>query len=74
MELLVGAREFRCCWDIAEAIGKLTFDGTIEQIQCITSHPDYIAVTNQANLKMVAPLLKDKTGRTYRRRRNQTEN
>ena len=66
MELLVGAREFRCCWDIAEAIGKLAFDGLIDQIQCVTSHPDYIAVTNQTNLKMVAPFLKDRTGRSAR--------
>ena len=74
VELLVGAREYHCWWDIAEAIGKLTFDGTIDQIKCITSHPDYIAVTNQTNLKMVAPFLKDRTGRLYRRRGNQTEN
>ena len=37
-EDLVGAREFRCCHEIAEAIAKLTFDGTIDRMKCITSH------------------------------------
>ncbi|XP_065054688.1 uncharacterized protein LOC135683380 [Rhopilema esculentum] len=74
VDLLIGAREFRCCWDIAEAVGKLTSDGTINEIKCVTNHPAYSAITNQTNLKMVAPLLKDRIGRPYRRRGNQTEN
>ena len=37
-------------------------------------HPDYMAVTNKTVLKHVEPLLKDRNGRGYRRRGNQSEN
>lgn len=57
-----------------DAVGKLTFDGSIERIKCVTQHEDYLAHTNKSVLIDVAPLLKDKTGRTYRRGAGQTEN
>ena len=52
----------------------LMFDGSIERISCLTEHTDYSAMTNREVLKQVAPLLRDKSGRTYHRRVNQTEN
>jgi len=50
------------------------FDGSIERINCITEHNDYDAITNRAVLVQVAPLLRDKDGRTYRRRAGVSEN
>lgn len=50
------------------------FDGSIERISCITRHDDYSAMTNQSVLTQVAPLLRDRNGRGYRRRDGQTQN
>ena len=66
--------EFRCCREIANASAKLTFDGSIERISCITQHEDYMALTNRTMLLQVAPLLRDKDGRPYRRRAGVPEN
>ena len=71
---LANAREFRCCREIAQASRILTFDGSVERISCITEHTDYAALTNREVLKLVAPLLRDKDGKTFRRRGNQSEN
>ncbi|XP_065060192.1 uncharacterized protein LOC135687538 [Rhopilema esculentum] len=71
---LVGAREYRCCWEVHPAFGKLTFDGSVDRIRCVTLHDEYIALSNRIVLKQVGPLLKDRQGRGYRRRGNQTEN
>ncbi len=71
---LVGALEFRCCREIVNAVGKLTFDGSFERISCITQHDDYTALTNRTVLLQVAPLLTDKDGRKYRRRSGVSEN
>ena len=73
-ELLFGALEHRCCWEVNPAMHILTFDGSIEQIKCVTLHDDYRAITNTTVLKNVAPFLKDKNGRSYRQRAGQTEN
>lgn len=73
-ETLISAREFRCCKEVAFAHGKLIFDGSIEQFSCITQHLDYLALTNQAVLTQVAPLLKDKGGKSYRRKNGSAEN
>ncbi|XP_065067784.1 uncharacterized protein LOC135693278 [Rhopilema esculentum] len=70
---LVGALEFRCCTEVAEANGKLTFEGR-EDISCIIQHEDYTAVTNEAVLTMTGPLLKDKNGRIYKRKAGQSKN
>ena len=45
-----------------------------EHTRCVTMHPDYRAMTNETVLKQVGPLLKDRNGRGYRRRGNQSEN
>ena len=50
------------------------FDGSIEQISCITKHDDFSAMTNRSVLTQVAPLLRDRNGRGYRRRDGQTQN
>ncbi|XP_068689962.1 uncharacterized protein [Montipora foliosa] len=71
---LVGALEFRCCREVVNASAKMTFDGSIERIKCITRHDDYSALTNRTVLLQVAPLLKDKDGRSYRRRSGVSEN
>ena len=56
------------------ARAKLTFDGSIERLSCVTQHEDYEALTNRTVLLQVAPLLRDKNGRSYRRRTGVTEN
>lgn len=52
----------------------MTFDGSIESISCITQHTDYAAMSNREVLKHVAPMIRDKNGKTYRRRGNRSEN
>lgn len=71
---LAGSREYRCCWEIMSAQGKLTFDGSIERIKCVTEHDDFIALTNTTVLKQVAPLLKRRDGKSYRKKKDTTEN
>ncbi|XP_068671170.1 uncharacterized protein [Montipora foliosa] len=73
-ENLVGAREFRCCREVIHASGKMSFDGSMERISCITQHEDYGPLTNRTVLLQVAPLLKDKDGRPYRRQPGVPEN
>ena len=68
----MSVREFRCCREVGCARGKLTFDGSIERISCMTQHKDYLVLTNSAVLKMVAPLLKIRNGRGYRRKDGKT--
>ena len=52
----------------------MMFDGSIENISCITQHVDYDAITNRAVLLQVAPLLRNKDGGTYRRQGGVSEN
>ena len=61
MTKLVGAGEFCCCREVANASGKMTFDGSIECISCITQH-DYVALTNGTVLLQVASLRGTKMG------------
>ena len=70
MQNLTDAVKYRCCMEIAQACQKLTFDGSIDRVRCIMS----MSMTNRAVLLQVAPLLRDKNGRGYRRRDGQTEN
>jgi len=46
------------------ARGKLTFDGGIERISSETEHQNYLILTNNTVLRQVAPLIRDKNGRT----------
>ena len=73
-ENLVGALEFRCCREVVNASAKMVFDRSIERIKCITQHEDYGALTNRTVLLQVAPLLRDREGRTYPCRTGVTEN
>lgn len=73
-ENLAGAREFRCCKEVANSSRIMTFDGSGERISCITQHEDFMALTNRTVLLQVAPLLRDKEGRKYRRRAGISEN
>ena len=73
-ENLTGALEYRCCMEIAQVRQKLTFDGSIEHVKCITKHGDFSPMINKTVLLQVGPLLRDKNGRGYRRRDGQTEN
>ena len=66
--------EYRCCREVGPALHKLVFDGSIEKISCVTLHEEYIAMTHPAVLENVGPLLKDKEGRSYRRRTGQHQN
>lgn len=52
----------------------MTFDGSIEHINCITQHEDFGPMTHATVLEQVGPLLKDRNGRSYRRRGSQTRN
>ena len=52
--------------DVAMRLGKLTFDGSIEKIKCVTLHEDYKALTNETVLSQVGPMLRDRQGRSYR--------
>ena len=56
------------------ASAKMTFDGLIERINCITQHEDYLAFTSRTVLLQAALLLKDKDGRSYRRRSGVRQN
>ena len=66
-EFLIGSLEFRCCREVNAGCGKLTWDGSIERVSCITQHEDYEALVNKTVLLQVGPLLKDHNGKTYRR-------
>ncbi|XP_028416841.1 uncharacterized protein LOC114541050 [Dendronephthya gigantea] len=66
-EQLQNPRECRCCHEVAEAVHKLIFDGSIEKFKCVTQHEDYAAMTNRTVLENVGPMLKDRNGRSYRR-------
>ncbi|KAK2570389.1 hypothetical protein P5673_005193 [Acropora cervicornis] len=57
-ENLTGALEYRCCKEIVQIRQKLTFDGSIEHLKCITKHSDFSAMTNRTVLLQVGPLLK----------------
>ncbi len=74
VESLSDALEYRCCREIEQASQKLMFDGSIERISCITKHDDFSSMTNRSVLLQVAPLLRDRNGRGYRRRAGQSEN
>ena len=58
LEQLVGALEYRYCQEVAGQGGKLSFDGSIAHIKCITDQKDYKAVVNKEVLLLAAPLLK----------------
>ena len=57
--------EFRCRKEVANASVKMTFDGSVDTITCITQHKDYAALTNRTVLIQVAPLLRGANGSTY---------
>jgi hypothetical protein len=65
--------EHRCCKE-TPALDKMTFDGSIESISCITQHDDFGPMVHQAVLENVGPLLKDRSGRSYRIRTSQPLN
>ena len=65
--------EHRCCIEALNA--KLVFDGSIENLDSLTQHEEYKAITNKAVLENVAPLLKvDWDRRSYRCRSGVTHN
>ena len=67
-ENLSGAMERRCCIELLNIQGKLVFDGSIEDLDCIIQHEEYKAIT-KAVLENVAAL----SGRSYRRRSGVTD-
>ncbi len=50
------------------------FDGSIENISCITQHEDYEPMVNSAVLTMVGPLLRGSDGRSYKQKTGQSRN
>ena len=52
----------------------LGFDGSCQQVKCITENPDFDPMTNRAVLTTVAPLLKGINGRGYHRQPGKFEN
>ena len=59
--------EHCCCIEFLNIQGKIVFDGSIENLDCIIRHEEYRAITKKAVLENVAPLLRCKN-RSYRRR------
>ncbi len=53
--------------EVTELGGKLTFDGSIEGIKCVTDRKDNQAVTKKDVLLHAGPLLKRKDGGRYRK-------
>ena len=74
VETLVGSLEFLCCREVTRTSAKMMFDGSIENISCITQHVDYDAITNRAVLLQVAPLLRNNDEGNYRCRGGVSEN
>ena len=64
--------EHRCCIELLDIQGKLVFDGSIENLDCIIQHEKNKAITNKAVLENIAPLLRC-NGRSYRRRSGLTQ-
>ena len=54
----------------SQAIGKLTFEGLAGELQCVTDHPDFDALTNKTVLTLAGPLFKGR----HHRRGNRSEN
>ncbi len=69
--LLEDAREYRCCKEILECMGKFTFEG--RDAECITQHWDYSAVTHRTVLETAGAFLCDKSGKKYRKPANRTQ-
>ncbi len=70
-ELLESAREYRCCNEVHEAIGKVVFEGGDES--CLTLTENFKAVVNREVLLLAAPLLKTREGKRYRKHANENE-
>ena len=71
---LDSAFEYRCCKEVNPVIHLLGFDGSGENIKCITEHPDFEPMTNKTVLNNVASLLRDKQESGYRLQPGQSEN
>ena len=63
---LVTCREYRCCKEMLQAVGKFTFEGHVPA--CILTHGDYAALTHKAVLHVVGPFLTGKDGKKYRQK------
>ena len=74
LNILLGQRNIVAVERSWMPLEKMAFDGSIEKIKCITGHEDYDAISNKAVLLQVAPLLRNKDGRGYRRRAGISEN
>ena len=57
--------ELRCSIEVLNIQGKLVFNRSIENLDCITHHEEYKAITNKAVLQNVALLLRCKNGQPY---------
>ena len=68
---LNGPREHRCCTEIDKAVEKF---GHLDKVTCITQLEDYQDLTKTVVLEHIAPLLKDRQGRSYRQRSEQGRN
>ena len=74
VQLLAGVMEYRCFKEMTPALRILTFDGSIERVDCITQHDDFGAMINPRVLEQVGPFFKDRNGRSYRRGGGQSRN
>ena len=54
--------EHHSCIQVLNIQGKLVFDGSIKNLDCIIQHEEYEAITKKAVLENVAPLLRCKNG------------
>ena len=65
-KLLEGALEYKCCKEIGPALQKMTFNGCIEKISCVTQHAKFEPLLHEIVLENAGSLLRDRNGRAYR--------
>ena len=65
--MLVGVREFWCCFEILEATWKYSFEGL--DVGCIVNHSDFGSLTHRSVLLLTVPLLRNSKGKYYKKHR-----
>ena len=54
--------------------GKLVFEGTVEQLRCVTNDAHYEAVIDESVLELAGPFFRTREGAKYKRRGGQSQN
>ena len=72
--MLEGTLDYRCCREVSDTTAEMLFDGSIEKIDCITQHEDFVHHSVKRVLEMVAPLLRDRKDKPYKHRPGESVN